>query len=415
MRILISELRRIVRSILIEGKIEDLQKKYPNVSVPAVAEIDPTPTKKYLEWLVKQADAGANSTELEEIIEKFQDKGSRLEKKDINSYKTIGDLRAALDKISDVSKRKEKEHIKTGGANVIYENDDVKVYYIKDRSACLLYGSNTKWCITEESPEHWDDYTNQGANFYFVIRKRPQRNKYDKVAIAVLNDSFEIYDALDNRLDDSFFADDENVLDAALGHSPKATLGKFVKEHGVTDVVEFLKDVKFTAKQRPGLKDGALRVIGTLDDAQLRQLVNANDYRVRDEVAKHIAPEHLPKMMKDKRWSVKVTVAHRIDASYLPQMMKDAYAIVRSAVTARIDEKYLPEMMDDIDYNVRDRVAMRIDASYLPQMMHDVDWRVRSSVAKRIDLKNAIEMSENDESPIVRADAEERVKELTQA
>jgi hypothetical protein len=51
-----SQFRRLIRNLLIEGKIDVLQVRYPHIDVAAIAALDPTPQKKYLQWMVVQYD-----------------------------------------------------------------------------------------------------------------------------------------------------------------------------------------------------------------------------------------------------------------------------------------------------------------------------------------------------------------------
>ena len=47
-------LREYIQFILSEGKVERLQKKFPDVDVKKLASYDFSSTKKYLEWMIKQ-------------------------------------------------------------------------------------------------------------------------------------------------------------------------------------------------------------------------------------------------------------------------------------------------------------------------------------------------------------------------
>ena len=74
------------------------------------------------------------------------------------------------------------------------------------------------------------------------------------------------------------------------------------------------------------------------------ELMNDKDLRVREEVVKRIAVEHLPKMMNDKGHWVRWEVARRIGDEHLPKMMNDENYYIRYEVAKRIDPKFLGEM-----------------------------------------------------------------------
>ena len=71
------------------------------------------------------------------------------------------------------TKNEKKKLEKIEGAKYITENEDWKVYHITTHKAAMLYGSGTKWCITEEDGERWNEYIKDN-DFYFLINKHPE-------------------------------------------------------------------------------------------------------------------------------------------------------------------------------------------------------------------------------------------------
>jgi len=71
------------------------------------------------------------------------------------------------------TKSEERKLEKIEGAKYITENEDWKVYHITTHKAAMLYGSGTKWCITEEDGERWNEYIKDN-DFYFLINKHPE-------------------------------------------------------------------------------------------------------------------------------------------------------------------------------------------------------------------------------------------------
>ena len=97
------------------------------------------------------------------------------------------------------AKQREKD-----GAQLVYSDDNWKVYKITTYEASKKYGANTKWCISGSKRWNnggngmgfWDTYTSEGVEFYFFI------NKDTKYALALYPDhkTFEIFDAQDNAI-----------------------------------------------------------------------------------------------------------------------------------------------------------------------------------------------------------------------
>ena len=112
----------------------------------------------------------------------------------------------------EVSKTQEKKLSKIKGAKLVAENDDWQVFKIDTHEAAMLYGSGTKWCITQPDGEHWHNYS-KTSNFYFIISKNVEKliehmwgtestaktTQWAKIALQVTYDEREKYwDMLDN-------------------------------------------------------------------------------------------------------------------------------------------------------------------------------------------------------------------------
>jgi hypothetical protein len=196
-------LREYLRLILIsEGRVEDLAKRNPNVDVQSLAAVDSTPTKKLLQWMIKQVSKGADVEHVKSVTSRFIKDGSRLPNKDIYFYSEIDDLEVELD-ILGASKRSETIQVKTGAVK-IFEDKTCIVLRIDTKKAAQLYGRNTTWCITQENTGDYEGYKSENALFYFVIRKKQLKDNFDKVAVQVVRDDYNQIDDLKcyNQLDD---------------------------------------------------------------------------------------------------------------------------------------------------------------------------------------------------------------------
>jgi hypothetical protein len=115
-------LQRSVIPFLTEGKLENLQTKYPDHAdeIKELSERDPSSTKKYLEYAVKVLVSGqALAPEIGDVIvlfHKFQNKFEPRER-DINFWKNFTDLRDKLfelEQSGEKSKTAQKKEIKPG-------------------------------------------------------------------------------------------------------------------------------------------------------------------------------------------------------------------------------------------------------------------------------------------------------------
>lgn len=188
-------IRRLIREILLlEGRLEDVKKKYgtetdgksplPDKVIDKLAAGDPSGNYKYLMWMAKEAWKGRNpsspadrgeSRSPEDIIKHVHDfhkNKDRLKKKDLYQYDSPEELRVALSGLSD-SKRQQKKQAKTGGSEVVYNSNNYLVIFMKDHKAVCHYGKGTRWCITQDE-ETFLSYLTDYNFFYFIITKQPK-------------------------------------------------------------------------------------------------------------------------------------------------------------------------------------------------------------------------------------------------
>jgi hypothetical protein len=162
-------MRNLIHKILItEGRVEDMKKRYPeheNV-VDLFVEGDPSGNNKYLQWMMKQHVK--NQEDIGDILTvttRFHQNIQRLQKKDINQYKTVNELAEALIKIGK-SKGEKERRIKREGAKVVFENDNVIALRPLNHKASCKYGAGTKWCVTmRDTDEYLKGYTKKTSTF----------------------------------------------------------------------------------------------------------------------------------------------------------------------------------------------------------------------------------------------------------
>lgn len=225
-------------TILLEGKKERLIDKYKDTPTFAdspellekLIEGDPSSTKKYSEWMVKQMiglgdpitySLADNVNLFIELIEKFHKSASsitpediddaasmsslvkadklRIAPKDINKYDSIWALQAVLSAISKRKEQKEKEKEVKNESVKIYEDDRFLIVEPLSHGASCYYGQNTKWCTTsKDDTRYFDTYTKEGS-LYYIIDKKSSNNIFGKMALLVRpNGRTEVYDQQDS-------------------------------------------------------------------------------------------------------------------------------------------------------------------------------------------------------------------------
>jgi hypothetical protein len=131
----------------------------------------------------------------QELADKFLSLKSKLKAPENDLYywikkKTPEELEAFLAEVEGTkSKTQVKKDVADQGAELVCESEHWKVYHITSFEASQKYGRDTKWCITginNWGDRYWNEYIENGIQFYFLITKGEYdpRGKYSKIAIA---------------------------------------------------------------------------------------------------------------------------------------------------------------------------------------------------------------------------------------
>jgi len=155
---------------LVEGKVDDLAEKNPGVPVREYAAKDPTPTKKFLPWLIgqhKQGNVSIDHPDLESTLGGF-DKYKHLHGiQDHNKYSFDQVRDAVKPHVGKLLGKAAKEQQNVGGTELLHsEQSGIKAFHIKTREASQnLYGGGEKrggekggfrgttWCTSARSGE----------------------------------------------------------------------------------------------------------------------------------------------------------------------------------------------------------------------------------------------------------------------
>lgn len=185
--------------LLAEGRIEDAREKYPDMEDEnfdfLVANQPAGSNNKYLMWMCKQADdlleVDPDPQGLQLVsnaVRLFDGNKQRLEKKDINQYKDVAEVEAAIEKLGGASKNQQAKQARAD-TDTIYNDDRFTVLRPHTTEASCKYGVGTRWCIAATaSHNYFNTYSNSNNKFYFVIDKKAEPNATTSKFAIVINE-----------------------------------------------------------------------------------------------------------------------------------------------------------------------------------------------------------------------------------
>lgn len=178
------------------------QKNVESFTIEKAIELDRTPTKKYVNYILKQFMRGYSIYETSTDVKLFEDLLPNIENKDIYSsdYDSLMNLKRAIEtaKTKVDLKRYAKEMGKF--TYILKETDDYILLHPKNFEASRKYGYNTRWCVTS-SDSYYQDYR---KNLVFLIIKNGVTDRnYQKIALHSRNgNDYSIYNADDSTVGD---------------------------------------------------------------------------------------------------------------------------------------------------------------------------------------------------------------------
>jgi hypothetical protein len=402
-----------IELILSEGIKDDMRKKYPQYEdeIKYFIENEPQGTNsKYLPWQLKiLASEQALHPEIADVVKLFDRYKANLKIKDINAY-TPDKFTQLRDELFDIEKKrgekkeKAKEKYQIEGdrdANVIYDDDEYRVYHIENKAASMHYGSGTKWCITMKNKAYFEDYTATNVVFFFIISKlKTIEDPSYKIAIAVPRnvtnnvvnkEQVQYFDALDTKLVQSEAKTKigpkfDEMLAKALSvaaSAPKSLIARIASGEGTpedcTEYYEYIKRnpetktalIKYLVKN-PNLPLKILYMLASDEDVDVREMVAINTSNV--DVLEMLADDEshnvvlsasdnvnfpqklLAKFATHNNPNVRLTVARNPSTplNVLEFLANDDNIYVRSYVAA--NESTPPELLEKLSDDVEDVV-----------------------------------------------------------
>ena len=177
------------------SRLDKLKQQHPEFNISIIdlmGKIDPTDTYKYTEFLIKQLKEWFEGKTHEETqlimgaeligednvvtLNEFEIHcgAGRIKKNDIGQHSGFRSLKDSVKKAEQIQKQKEteKQIIK------LLDNDEYCVVIPLSYDASKVYGSNTKWCTTQE--RYWNDYIDKYKLIYII-----DRLNNDKYAVSI--------------------------------------------------------------------------------------------------------------------------------------------------------------------------------------------------------------------------------------
>jgi hypothetical protein len=141
----------------------------------------------------KQEEPGLNSTIIRSYIDRFERIKNNLPEKDITKY-TWKDLENTVDGYQS------KDRIKAGkldptvtDANLLYNQDKIRIYLGKDKKSCIKYGNGYTFCISSRGEDNlYGLYriVNKGTPYFIFNDNLPKEdNRHLMVLFVYLNGS----------------------------------------------------------------------------------------------------------------------------------------------------------------------------------------------------------------------------------
>jgi len=189
----LQKISQSVKYAALPDRIRFLSKRY-NITeqdINNILQYDPT-KGKYLEWLVRQVlkqrlRLPEDGERIKDTLTLFVQKSKFLDKKDINQYKTLGDIQEALDAISGQTSKRENVRIQRGkGQEVVLDQPPYQVVKITTLEAAATLCRNTQWCIKD--PKYFNQYS---PKEFFVILKDGKRYALYHTNSAQLKDVYD--------------------------------------------------------------------------------------------------------------------------------------------------------------------------------------------------------------------------------
>lgn len=201
------------------SKVDELKLKYQDVQTRTFNKFvnsDKTPTKKYLEFLLKSwinrhyNNCPSTTDDLISLVYSFEDLLPYIENKDIyaKDYNDISLLKLVIARAEEV--KDEKTFVKDEHIVILHETDEYLLLTPLTHRGSLKYGAGTKWCTASKHEAHTFQRYNKGGLLGYVIDKTGKREtNYNKIALYheysdnAFSGDINVFNAYDSNVEDS--------------------------------------------------------------------------------------------------------------------------------------------------------------------------------------------------------------------
>jgi hypothetical protein len=198
------------------SKVNELRTKYPKITKATFDKFvgaDYTPTKKYLEFMLKTwvnkppLTFNLSTSLIVNMVKKFDTLLPYIENKDIY-HKDYTDFSLLIQVIENAEILKdEKTFVREDNVNVLVENDRYILLQPTTHIGSLKYGAGTKWCTaSKNSPEVFNRYTKQGYLAYLIDKTNNVAKLGNKIALYLeytkcpINGTIDIFNTIDSSI-----------------------------------------------------------------------------------------------------------------------------------------------------------------------------------------------------------------------
>lgn len=156
---------------------------------------------KYKKWLSSLNHKYLNLQLVEDCCNKHKKLGDSLpiEYRDIFKFKTVDEFVSYIDDYE--SKNDLDNSIKKNGSLTVYDSDDILIKYVFKWEAMKIYGRGSRWCISSDDRNVWDNYIKKGSLFFVVfLKKLSHISNFKKFVVELTSESvINVYDREDKR------------------------------------------------------------------------------------------------------------------------------------------------------------------------------------------------------------------------
>lgn len=149
---------------------------------------DPTNKKIYTDWIIRQYSNKEFRQEDTERVSKyltmFETYKSKMENKDILKYKTLTDLRDAINEHAKTTSAVGADYsiVEIPGATKMWEDENIAIIRLDTIEASCIIGRGTEWCTATQKNDgtptennHFESYSSRGP--LFVILSKIHKHK----------------------------------------------------------------------------------------------------------------------------------------------------------------------------------------------------------------------------------------------